>query len=69
MPKRSKLIVFIVAYEAEWANATLPGLFAYQIFMEARPSATVDALLDDAIRASPEKAGPAAEEAGTARAS
>ena len=53
----------------QWMNAVLPGLFAYQIFLEARPLATLDALLDDAIRHSQEKAEPAAQEAGTARAS
>jgi hypothetical protein len=53
----------------EWLNALLPGLFAYQVFLEARPLATVDALLDDAIRTSQEKAEPAAQEAGAARAS
>ena len=53
----------------EWMNAVLPGLFAYQIFLEARPLATVDALLDDAIRASQEKAEPVAEVTGAARAS
>jgi hypothetical protein len=50
----------------QWANAVLPGLFAYQIYLEARPLATVDALLDDAIRTSQEKAQPVA---GAARAS
>jgi SAM-dependent methyltransferase len=53
----------------QWMNALLPGLFAYQIYMEARPLATVDALLDDAIRTSQKKTEPAAQEAGAARAS
>jgi glycosyltransferase involved in cell wall biosynthesis len=53
----------------QWMNALLPGLFAYQIFMEARPLATVDALLDEAIRTSQAKTELAAQEAGAARAS
>jgi hypothetical protein len=53
----------------DWMNALLPGLFAYQIFLEARPLTTVDALLDDAIRTAQEKAEPVAEVAGSARAS
>jgi glycosyltransferase involved in cell wall biosynthesis len=55
----------------QWANAVLPGLFAYQIYMEARPLATVDALLDEAIQGSQQKAAPdaAGETVGASRAS
>jgi glycosyltransferase involved in cell wall biosynthesis len=53
----------------QWLNALLPGLFAYQIYLEARPLATVDALLDDAIRTSQAKTELAAQKAGAARAS
>ena len=39
-----------------WLIRLLPGVFAYQIYLEATPAPTVDALLDDSIDASRRRA-------------
>lgn len=41
----------------EWLITLLPGLFAYQVFMEATPTATVEALLDTSMTESTRRAG------------